>query len=837
MTSAALIASLSAPAFAANFSDVQGTKFDKAAALLKALKVVNGETDGQYHPEQELTRAQFAKIAVQLAGLSAAADATGTNANPFNDVQAGYWAAGYIQVAKDAGLVQGYDALNFGPDDKVKYEQVLAVALRILGYSDSKLQGQWPTKYVIKGAELGIYKDASFVVGKEITRGDLALIANATLDTPVVTFDSQLNQFVRSQDPNGGSTLSLISKNFTTAVSAKVALTDASDLAGSNLLAGQILVGGVTKTLADDVTIVGGASAADLVGRTVQYVEADDKVVYLADVTSATVVNGTAEVDSTATTVRVNGKDYNFSTANVYRNKSVAIAPAAGVVKKGDAVTLILKNDGTVEYAVVNHVNTPVITGDIYAATSVTKASIAFNGGAYTIGDKTTFTLNGQAATLADMKKGDVLYATLADDNSVVNIAAYRNTVTVKVDSITSDNSNLKTVVVGGTTYNVNSAFTIAATDVAAGKEYVLTLDKEGKIAAVKAVEAATNNMLVMQVDIAGSYLDGNTVITSKYIRFLDSQGNEVKKFVPELKSAADYGIAAGEYGTFSLDDKGLINAWKEEGTTAATKVASGTISVGGIDATAKTLVVNGNKYFLQDNTVYYDVWDQAAATPVVDYSKSELAAIKNLKEGEKVTLFLDAKDNSKVISVELEYDSGVSAQMDAQSGVLVGKKTVQTAIATTYYVTLNVNGSNVDYKLESDVALTATAGDLVQLTDASTGKTGTYDAVYNATPVSAVYNYSNVANAFRLDNSATGAINVYTSNTKVYVVKYVGDDYTKNRDAAIVGNLSDFTSLLDRDASTSFKFEVDYAIDKNMQKQKIAGYDVVDAVVVYLKK
>jgi hypothetical protein len=90
-------------------------------------KILKGTTDGLPHLEDNLTRAQFATIAIAVAGLSE--DTSSTPA--FADVKAGQWWTGAIQAAYNAGLVNGVGGGLFSPKANVTVQEIIKVAVGI----------------------------------------------------------------------------------------------------------------------------------------------------------------------------------------------------------------------------------------------------------------------------------------------------------------------------------------------------------------------------------------------------------------------------------------------------------------------------------------------------------------------------------------------------------------------------------------------------------------------------------------------------------------------------------------------------------------------------------
>ena len=96
----AMVFAFAATAFAADTqiedyadTDIQATAAQQAAVYkLTALGVLNGLEDGQFGFDQNLTRAQFAKVLVYLTNNEDMYDYYAMFAPSFSDVGAGHWA-------------------------------------------------------------------------------------------------------------------------------------------------------------------------------------------------------------------------------------------------------------------------------------------------------------------------------------------------------------------------------------------------------------------------------------------------------------------------------------------------------------------------------------------------------------------------------------------------------------------------------------------------------------------------------------------------------------------------------------------------------------------------
>jgi hypothetical protein len=95
-------------AFAANFEDVEGD-YEDAINTLVALGVVTGYEDGTFKPERVVTRAEMAKLIVEILGYG---DLVAGSKSNFADTQ-GHWADPWIALAAGRGLVIGTGYFRF----------------------------------------------------------------------------------------------------------------------------------------------------------------------------------------------------------------------------------------------------------------------------------------------------------------------------------------------------------------------------------------------------------------------------------------------------------------------------------------------------------------------------------------------------------------------------------------------------------------------------------------------------------------------------------------------------------------------------------------------------
>lgn len=109
------------------FSDVENHWAKDSINNMGSRLVVNGVGNNNYDPDRSITRAQFAAIMVKALGLE-----PGTGTNSFSDVASTDWFCKYIETASTYGIINGYSADTFGPNDTITREQAMAMIARAM---------------------------------------------------------------------------------------------------------------------------------------------------------------------------------------------------------------------------------------------------------------------------------------------------------------------------------------------------------------------------------------------------------------------------------------------------------------------------------------------------------------------------------------------------------------------------------------------------------------------------------------------------------------------------------------------------------------------------------
>lgn len=211
---------VSTVAFAASFKDVAETDANyEAIETLNKLGIITGDdedNDGvmDFRPNDTITRAEVAVIISRIQGVNNASQQD----TVFTDVPSSHWASGYIANAAGLGIVNGYGDGNFGPEDNVKYEEVIKMLMVTLGYEPfAKDKGGYPTGYVSAAQRYGVLDGVSGgAMGQEAPRGLVAAMVYNAIDTPLMdryTFGTSDGSYIIYDGTNGYARQTLMSRD------------------------------------------------------------------------------------------------------------------------------------------------------------------------------------------------------------------------------------------------------------------------------------------------------------------------------------------------------------------------------------------------------------------------------------------------------------------------------------------------------------------------------------------------------------------------------------------------------------------------------------------------
>lgn len=156
------------------------TPAEQAGDYLKQIGIYEGYEDGSLRLERNITRTEFAVLAVRLID-KVSEEPTNRGKTVFRDVPSSFWGSGYINIAVANGLLVGDAGTNlFRPQGQITYAEATTVLVRLLGYEEAVVGSDWPTNFMNKAQDLNLTKNINIKPNDPISRGDIAvLIYNA----------------------------------------------------------------------------------------------------------------------------------------------------------------------------------------------------------------------------------------------------------------------------------------------------------------------------------------------------------------------------------------------------------------------------------------------------------------------------------------------------------------------------------------------------------------------------------------------------------------------------------------------------------------------------------
>ncbi|WP_312700423.1 S-layer homology domain-containing protein [Sedimentibacter sp.] len=182
-------------AYAKSFPDVtKDSILQEAVGMLSGYKIMEGYPDGSFKPDKNVTRAEMAKIVTVAAGWFEYSK----NMTSVYEDMTGHWAESYVELANVLNIVKGISPNLYGPDNLIKFEEAYTMVIRLLGYTDEALGGNWPQNYYQKALELNLFRNID--TNKEFaSRRDVSVMIYNALSMNLV--DIKENKITQTNKP------------------------------------------------------------------------------------------------------------------------------------------------------------------------------------------------------------------------------------------------------------------------------------------------------------------------------------------------------------------------------------------------------------------------------------------------------------------------------------------------------------------------------------------------------------------------------------------------------------------------------------------------------------
>ena len=180
-TEYAVMAQVPANVPVVTLTDIAGNWAYASIEKLVTLGAITGYPDGTFRPNNDITRAEFVTVLVKALKLPPESGPV------FADTE-GNWAKAYISTAAADGIVTGFNATHFGPNDLITREQMAAIVVRAgklalisgsLPFTDAAQIDPWAREYVETAVKDGIihgYPNGTFQPHGYATRAEAVTV-------------------------------------------------------------------------------------------------------------------------------------------------------------------------------------------------------------------------------------------------------------------------------------------------------------------------------------------------------------------------------------------------------------------------------------------------------------------------------------------------------------------------------------------------------------------------------------------------------------------------------------------------------------------------------------
>lgn len=437
----------------AHYTDVdEQNEFKTAVDNLTLYGIMNGNGDGTFEPNGNVTRAQFAKIAMKLSGD----DVSETTAGLFSDTPQGYWANGYISAAAANGYIYGYPDGSFHPEENITFAQGITIILRVLGYGTAQIGNEYPSAYIKKARELGITKDMAFNADDVLTRCFAAQLADNALMCNMYAQSGKKSKLITKLDYN---------------------VSDECIILGTGKTNNDILSDEIVTSIGTYKSKM--ANAEEFNTNTVKLVTNEDNeivnVVKIEKDCDKCVVESLNGNELTYKSGGISHMAYIDNNAVIYYNlNKSSLKDVAENMESGMLFTIYYTN-GQYDYGILNEgkLDGPKVLYDKNAVSSL-----------WNINSSTRIIRDGKEKSCDDLETYDVLYY----DENLNTVYAYCDKKSGIYEDAYPSKAQIKSLKLSGNVYEIE---TKSAADMLGGNnceynDYVtLLLGKDGKVAAV----------------------------------------------------------------------------------------------------------------------------------------------------------------------------------------------------------------------------------------------------------------------------------------------------------------------------------------------------------------
>ena len=745
---------------AAGYADVTSEHNQEAIEVLQAVGVMVGDDNGNFNPDQLVTRNEMAVVMSNLMDYRVA-NYAGTS--PFTDVPS--WAEPYVAACYINGITAGTSATTYGGSESVTAAQAALMMMKALGYFQyaSDFENDWQLTTLRQASKIELFDGIDTAATEAMTRNDVAQIA--------------LNALTSSMVENDGEGQITVSGEGFTVTTGKTSYTEmlSTDKMYASIKSWQNYDSKYSVELGEklyqgDLRMTGDSDAFGRPANVWSY-EDDEIGTYVDDTTASWTVKVTEkDLYRAANSTAVNNYGWNIWVDG--ERVDYTRVGSGYDLDRNDTERWKSTGNGVLTEMFVNTleetVDVTIINSYLAEVTKVEK-----NDDDYTVTVNFETKPNGSVSRQFNT---DEQYA--QDDIVVVGIAqgaietmAKAETVEGTVNSVKS----LDSVTVAGTPYNYNYAYTGTdngrissglidleeggAKDPKAGDDVTIYLDTNGTVVAVENASVSAEDYLYVK-GTDQSYGD----VSAKVVLF---DGTEQVIEIDEL-TKADGTVIEPSAGS-NVTDEGRVFRFEKSGDKYDLFAANRDVdSSGTVDADEKY-----NKFEA------IQLWDDndgtTGATAGDDYGKIENGmAVFGTHNGTNYVSGKTYTANSNTVFVDAHNNVAYTGYQNVPSmsgiqGYFVGD--TATSVADIVFIT-----NDVEYEVDNDSFFFIKDTKATVADDDKNGKTWTYTVFVegNEEKLVASSNLNDGANGFDINKKGLYKITKYDSKDFVTTIEPV---------------------------------------------------------------
>ncbi len=624
----------------------------KIRQLLARLDIMVGDSDGNFYPENPVTRAEFIKVAIMASPYRDAVPET-SSTSPFGDVPYTLWSAPYIALGADSGLISGYPDSTFRPDNTVLLEEGVTICLKLLGYTEADYGKVWPSGPMSLARSLELLENMDKSTGDTLLRKDVMQLIYNTLNTKMK-----------------GSPNELISvPGYTYMEDTVIIATREQD---KSIGKDRVLTSAGTFKTEDEIS-------SDMIGQKGDaFIKNGDTLTVFVPYTQTQTLHTVYSVINSDILIHENGSSAVLDADGdsiCHSGKTTAtLASLSSTFKTGDILRVIYDADGDLDYLVheKDNLNGPYV---VYSDNWMVANGI----------DTTASVIrNGKTATLSDITLHDLVYYS----KQMNMVWAYNDRITGTYEKAIPNQDAPTSVVISGNTLAVETgeafAKLAAGGSVKLGDTITVLIGRNGGIAEILTGDTQTvQHGLLVETGTKSYITQSNNTEYAYYAKLITADGTAI-----EVRTDKDY----KDFKNY------MVIASTASGATKLSRVSQSVTDLNG-EFDADKMMLDGKK--VSQDVKILDIIGYGNSGKTVTYGKIFPQQINGTTLSNRNIASISYNEKGEIAELFLEDASG-----DLWSyGVLTDTEKNNMGMSVSGRYTININGTEQTFSTASNFA------------------------------------------------------------------------------------------------------------------------------------